>query len=245
MGMHSLKQKRADVAASQVVCGSYSKKEAAELIARGTRHIHSSPHLDKDICAAITRDSLQKKIVLPYPWENQPGIIEMSLTKSAQRQDTIRDIISRLGVGGKRDLKEKLESLLEELITNSIYHAYQNPDGSSRYARRDSIVLPEAEKIRLSFIATKEGLHLKVSDQGGSFKFNEAAQSFARCYGGSHQQIQNKEGGAGLGLYMSYEVCTHLKIVSVPGRETSVSCWLADKSAFDPKVFSFNFFEWR
>lgn len=243
--MGSLSQMKAEVPEEKLVTGLFSKREAAALIAQGTRHLHSSRQSPLDTCATITQEALAKKTVLVYPWENQGVLHELQLTKSAQRQQSIGAIIQQIGITGKRDLKEKLESLLEELITNAIYHAYQNADGSPRYARRDSISLTEAEKIKICFSYSKDGLHLRVSDQGGSFRFQQASQSFERCYGSSHQQIEAKEGGAGLGLYMSYEVCTHLKVVSVTGRETLVSCWLADKSAFDPSVFSFNFFEWR
>jgi hypothetical protein len=84
-----------------------------------------------------------------------------------------------------------------------------------------------------------------VTDSGGNFRFEQVAKSFSRCYGNSAQQIEEKEGGAGLGTYMCFELCTHLKIVSVPGQLTAATCWIADKTAFDPDTFSFNFFEWR
>jgi len=228
-----------------IACGLFSKKEAAGLIAGGTRHIHSSPHASHDACAKVTQESLAKKSLHPYPWEQHRDTHELFLNASAQRYQFINQVIQRTGVSTKRDLKEKLESLLEELVTNSIYHAYQNADASPRYARKDSIVLSEAERITIRFASGKSGIFLQVSDQGGSFKFSDVAKSFGRCYGSSHQQIEAKEGGAGLGLYMSYEVTTHLKVVSVAGRETSISCWLADKTAYAPEVFSFNFFEWR
>jgi len=68
------------------------------------------------------------------------------------------------------------------------------------------------------------------------------SQAFSRCYGDHSTQIEDKEGGAGLGVYMVFEAVTHLKVSVTPGVSTEFSCWISDKKHFDPEYFSFNFF---
>ena len=228
-----------------VICGLFSKKEAARHIASGTRHLHCSALGANDPCAKLTQAALQTRTFHPYPWELMTKPSELSIVSSSERYNHIQDVIRIAGLSGKRDLREKLEGILEELVTNAIYHAYRKKDGTTKYARRDSITLADLEKIKVRFYATPEGIFLSVTDRGGSFGFDEVSKSFGRCYGSSLHQIEAKEGGAGLGIYMSFEAATHLKVVSVPGKETTVSCWLADKSSFDSDLFSFNFYEWR
>ena len=71
------------------------------------------------------------------------------------------------------------------------------------------------------------------------------AGAFKRCYGAASHQIESKESGAGLGLYMVFESATHMKVVVFPGKTTIVSCWLSDKPVDGSDYFSFNFFERR
>jgi len=228
--------------ATRIVCGLFTKREAAHLIANGTQHLHSSTLAGRDAAARITADSIDQQRVPIYPWEQVEPKSNFQVTSSAERYDFIRDILSRQGVSSRRDLKERIETATEELLTNAIYHAYHNTDGSPRYVRRQSVTLPPAEAVDLQFAQSQEGSLLVVTDKGGSLQFDKLAQCFSRCYGAGPNQIENKEGGAGLGIYMVFEIVTHMKIVSNPGVNTSVSCWIAAPGTFDPDIFSFNFF---
>jgi len=228
----------------ELICGSFTKRDAAQRIAKGVRHLHSSPLGDRDACARVALECLQRKKALSFPWEpSDAGTLQVG--SSAERVRAIQEVIERCGLTGKRGLKDRAIGILEELVSNAIFHAYHHPDGEPKYSRRDAVILNKEEKVAVSFKATDGGLYLSVTDRGGSFRFEQVAKSFGRCYGNSIDQIETKEGGAGLGTYMTFELCTHLKYVSVGGQATTASCWIADKAAFDPDIFSFNFFEWR
>ncbi len=87
------------------------------------------------------------------------------------------------------------------------------------------------------------GLYLAIHDKGGTLSFQHVQDAFNRCYlGDQKDKIENKEGGAGLGLYMVFEAVTHLKVNITPGVSTVVSCWLQEKPRHVEESFSFNFF---
>jgi len=230
----------------KLVTGLFSKKEAAEVIANGCRHIHSSTLGARDACALISREMLERSIQIPFPWELVKDSTLESLRTSRERHALIHSIASGKKITGRRDLKEKMTSVLEELVTNAIYHSYVERDDTPRYPRQKPAVLADSERVDVRYHIVDEGIYLSVSDRGGGLSFSSVSRAFARCYGKrSEAQIEDKEGGAGLGLYMVFETVTHLKFVTVPGVRTEICCWIADKRSFDPDHFSLNFFEWR
>ena len=231
--------------AVEVLCGLFSKKEAAHLIAGGARHLHSSTLASRDTGARATTESIETNTVALYPWEQADPKIASRISSSAQRYDFIREVLSRQSIASRRDLKERLETVMEELLTNAIYHAYLEPDGAPRYQRRQSVQLPENDAIEVEFAHGNEGALLTVTDRGGVLTFDHVARSFSRCYSAGMEQIEAKASGAGLGIYMVFELATHLKIFLEPGKSTRIACWIAAPGSFDPDMFSFNFFERR
>ncbi|MBI4404910.1 MAG: hypothetical protein HY537_12150 [Deltaproteobacteria bacterium] len=227
-------------AVPEIVCGSFSKEEAAKLISAGTRHVHSSRLGDDDLYAKITKETLNFGRTLSFPWELQKDCQEITILSSDARNDVTQKILSGLGGIGR---KERVTCVTEELLSNAIYHAYQLPDGSPKYLRLQTVTLSPTEAVSLRFACSPRGLFLSVVDQGGALTFKLIAQAFSRCYARQSDQIENKESGAGLGLYMVFEAVTHLKIVTIPGKKSIVSCWIEEQRAADPHFFSFNYFE--
>jgi anti-sigma regulatory factor (Ser/Thr protein kinase) len=240
-----MKAKRENkTAKEEVLVGHFSKKDAATRVADGCRHVHSSALGTKDPAYALTLQSLADNKDTTYPWELTRESNVLTIGTSNARHELIQRIVADTGVSTKRHLNEKLTSVLEELVTNSIFHAYRNHQGGEKYQRTKSATLSTSEMISVRYKANENGIYLSVTDQGGTLSFADVASSFRRCYG-SDAQIQTKEGGAGLGMYMIFEYASHLKIISAPGKMCQVSCWLADKKAYDPHAFSFNFFQRR
>ncbi len=229
---------------TEVISGVFSKKSAVDAIGNGCRHLHSSTLAERDPATKSTQEALSNSTVPTYPWESGNKIEELRLASSVDRQSLIHQVITRAGIEKKRYLREKAESVLEELLTNALFHAYRNPDGKEKYSRRSQVTLKSSEVITLRFQLSANGLFLSVEDLAGSLDFNEVAQALSRCYGPG-AQIENKEGGAGLGTYMVFDAVTHLKIVTSKGKKTTVSCWIADQKSHKQELFSFNFFERR
>lgn len=228
---------------NQFVCGLFSKKEAAEIIAEGGAHIHSTTMGYRDELAKVTRNLLNENDPKAYPWEHLQKCQEVTLRSSAERYKMIKRATVDLGIFSKRGYAEKVECVLEELITNGIYHAYRKGDGSIKYWRDQSAELEPGETLKIRYQTTPEGIYLSVEDQGGRLKLEDIGKAFFRCYHQPDRQIEEKEQGPGLGLYMVFDLVTHFRVDVTEAQKTLVSCWLADRRVSHPSIFSFNYFQ--
>ncbi len=225
----------------KVNCGVFTKEEAARLIGGGAPHIHASEMKEKDPCLRSTGEILAGRKI-KYPWETSGGV-EAALKSSADRSSAIRKMTIECGLTSRRELKEKLESIAEELLSNAFYHAYRQLDGTPKYRRKETVVLSGNEVIFFRYACHNEGIFLSVQDRGGELCFEHISKSFNRCYGNQKTQIESKESGAGLGLYMVFEMVTHIRIDVKRNEKTCVSCWVPERRASDLTQFSFNYFE--
>jgi len=228
----------------EVICGLFSKQEAAHLIGQGAHHVHSTVLGNRDACARVSQDAVVNGKEALYPWEMVNKAEEVAIQSTANRQQTIGKVASKIGLCSKKAVAERVKHVLEELITNAVYHGYRLKDGTEKYHRGSPVVLEPSDKVVIKFGSDDTGVYLCVEDHGGSLRFDEVADSFERCYKRKHHdQIETKETGAGLGLYMIFETVSHLKVDMVPGSKTCVSVWIPDKKHFDRDNFSFNFFK--
>lgn len=233
-----------DVSKSIAVGGAMAKRDAAKRIANGCRHVHSSPLGTRDPAVLHTEQAIANGEVPSYPWEVSK-VSTFTLMSSDDRHELIEAILGRFGHSWKREMRERVKSIVEELVTNAIYHSYREPDGSRRFPRTKTARLSPKEAIDVMVGAGEGGVYLAIRDKAGTFHFDAVSSAFHRCYGSPAEQIESKESGAGLGLYFVFEAATHLKVVNDSGKTAEVSCWVADKKHFDASVFSFNFFERR
>ncbi len=229
----------------ECLVGVYSKKAAADRIVHGCRHLHSTPLGDKDPGVQITRANLKNPDLIPYSWEPKDAAQLCELASSQGRFELIQAIVMSLGLKGRRSLGDTVTTVLEEMISNAIYHPYRNDDGTQKYSRKQVATLAQNESVCVQYASDERGVYLSVGDQGGTITFDQIANSFKRCYGEPSAQIEQKDSGAGLGIYMVFEAATHFKLVTYPDRSAEMSCWIADKRSYDPEVFSFNFYERR
>lgn len=220
-----------------------TKKEGAERIAGGVRHLHSSEKGKGTADTKATQEALKDGSVPTYEWE-RTKTKEFRIASSAERYDLIARLVGDAKLRTKRVLRERLEIVLEELLTNSLYHAYRSDAGQEKYARKEAVrLIAPRETLTVRYGADDTGIFLLVQDCGGSLHFKDIAAALARCYSGPKgDQIEMKDSGAGLGLYMVYDSATHLKVVCQPGVSTTISVWISDKKTYDPDTFSFNYF---
>lgn len=238
--MSTLKKKSLVQASPDIVVMTLSRREAAAWITRGARHIVVSPLGDKDPEVKLTRTAIERGAVPTLPWEQSKITVNLGVQRSADRHAIVQQILKESGLDSKRQLTQTLKSVLEELLTNSIYHAYRS-SGKEKYSRTTAVDLTTSERVSVELSTTDSGCLVVVRDQGGHLEFEKIGRALERCYE-TETQIESKEGGAGLGLYMIFEAVSHLKIVNVPGKMTTFSCWIATSRHFDPGVFSFHYF---
>lgn len=226
-----------------IVCSHFSKSEAAQLIAKGYQHVHSTELGERDACYQITLQKMHETSIHSYyPWEGLVSTESLILKSSRDRLSTFEKILKALELTDKPSLSHKLSTVYEELITNAIYHAYEGRKGKPKYERSQPAQLADKEAIEIRFGGNQDGIFLSITDKGDQLEFETIAHAFNRCYSLPEIQMETKKSGAGLGLYMIFETVTHLKIEIAPGQGTEFSCWLAKKRRYDPKLFSFNYF---
>ncbi len=233
------KKQRAQAGMAAAV-GIFTKAEAAKQVADGVRHVHCSELGTRDPIYVATLAAADKVAPPRYLWEPSLKTTEIVVTHSVDRHEIFDQLISKSAVEVKRQLREKVGMVLEELLSNAIFHAFHT-DGKEKYSRSADVSLNSNEAVKVRFAATEDGCFLEVSDTGGTLGFESVAESLKRCYQ-SDAQIQSKESGAGLGIYMVFETVSHLKIVNEPNKKTVISCWIADRRSENPKSFSFNYF---
>lgn len=225
--------------------GLLTRVEAAKSVISGTQHVHSSV-LGESEPDAVKVDSFlndDQGLVPTFSWECDEELRETLIHSSGERRSVVREILTSEGIAEKKSLYEKLNTVLEELISNSIFHAY-NSESNTRYHRTDSISLGDKEAVKLECKAVEKGVFIRITDTGGALKFSTLQSVFSRCYlKEDADQIDTKDQGAGLGLYMVFETVTHLKFVIEPNKKTTVTCFIADRKHFDPDRFSIDFFE--
>ena len=154
-----------------------------------------------------------------------------------------KEMIQAMALSSDRKLNEGTMAVLEELITNAIYHSYRTQSGERKYNRAENAHLPKGEEIRVSYNVNSDGVYLRVEDSGGTLTFEDIRESIDRCYRKDDDQVLNNETGGGLGLYISFDRATHIKVEVFKNKKTIVSCWIAGKRTFNQEVFSFNYFE--
>jgi hypothetical protein len=151
------------------------------------------------------------------------------------------------GVTGR--LATEFCTVAEELVTNAIYDAPVDARGASRFAdcKRDvEVELEPTEAIEVELADDGARLAVCVTDPFGSLSCEQVQDSMARCLRKGADQIAYKPGGAGLGLYHSYERLSHLvfniaerrmtQVIGVIDRRGTFRDWAARGKSFD--VFS-------
>lgn len=227
-----------------LVTGLFSKTEAAQLISQGVRHLHSSILGAHDPCVLTTEKLLQKKTG-HYSWDLTSQSEELIILKSSERAELFEQICSKTEFGQRTQNRTSLRQILEELLTNAIFHAYKQTGNQDKYNRLQPANLSAEETISVGYAEQPSGLFLSVEDQGGNLTFESFSSCFKRCYSQSKSSIQldQKHQGAGLGLYLIFELSTHVCVFVKPGHQTRFLVWIASSGQADPDTFSFNFFE--
>jgi hypothetical protein len=110
-------------------------------------------------------------------------------------------------------------TVVDEFVTNAIYNAPVDASGQRRFAhlsRGVEVVLgpEESVDVELSFDAGRLGV--AVFDPFGSLTARRVQESMARCLRRGGDQVAQKPGGAGIGLYYSYELLSRFVVEIVP-----------------------------
>lgn len=148
----------------------------------------------------------------------------VSITDSRRRSQVIDEVgafASRLDCS--RRMVRHATDLADEMVTNALYNAPVDENGSHRYrslSRSEHFELAPHEAVEVSFACDGRFLALGVADPFGSLTAHRVLEYLARCFAGGESQIDEKKGGAGLGLFKSLSVVSSYVINISPGRRT-------------------------
>lgn len=149
----------------------------------------------------------------------------MILTRADDRDVAVERILEFLrGLEVGRQMLSTIGVVADELITNAIYNAPRDDSGQPLYAstcRREKITLAPREYVRVQFGCNGQRFALAVNDKFGALTGDHLRSGLRRCLS-NEDQIEQKAGGAGLGLYMVLTSCSQLVINLEPGTRTEV-----------------------
>lgn len=147
------------------------------------------------------------------------------------------DIVPRLvdivrSLGGSRRVANSVALVADELLTNAVYNAPRDGEGSPRYAhvsRREKIELEPTEYVRFEYGSDGTTFGLAVTDNFGALEDARVRSRVHTCLT-ADQQIEYKDGGAGLGLYTALSQASQLIINVERGVRTEViALWSLDR----------------
>ncbi|MFB6350916.1 MAG: hypothetical protein ABEN55_08190 [Bradymonadaceae bacterium] len=159
-----------------------------------------------------------------FPWGAQTE--SLTVASSGEIEDVVgmsREFVGSMGVS--RRVRQTFSLVAEELTSNALYDAPVDDAGEFRFAdldRSEQVELDDDEQVEVTFCNDGERIGVSVSDPFGSLTPRLVIEYLARCFRRNHDQIDRSAGGAGLGLYQSFEGLSHMAVNLEPGERTEL-----------------------
>ena len=136
--------------------------------------------------------------------------------------------------------------MANELVSNALYNGPEGKRNGAHYPidRKDPVFLKGSELIQLHIGIDHQCALLSVIDCFGTLSKEKVIESLYRSF--KEKTVENKKGGAGLGLYLSYSHGNQFIVNSKAGVKTEVII-LIDKTKryknYKSRSKSFHFFD--
>lgn len=201
--------------------------EHPALFDRGMRHIvarHNAHDLAQVLRAIGARSAPAPETWLATLRAEQHVPVNGSAAKGAAIEAT-RAFATRL------DIAERMVAnachVVEELVTNAVFNAPVD-DGTgehlfTRRKRSEAVVLPAGKAVQLSLRSDGVRLAITVVDPWGTLPPGGVHAYLAKGFRRGPDQVDKKEGGAGLGLYQVFDASSHLVVVLEPRKRTELT----------------------
>jgi anti-sigma regulatory factor (Ser/Thr protein kinase) len=149
--------------------------------------------------------------------------------QGASQRDELVNCVHDLAktVGARRRELLAIASITDELLTNAIYDAPTDAFGEHKYAhmnRQSKVALAPGENVSLVYGSDGCTLAISVVDNFGSLPVDRIRSRLLACM--SSNPIEDKAGGAGLGLYSVLKQCDELIINVEPGKRTEIIAFI-------------------
>jgi len=143
---------------------------------------------------------------------------------------------------------ELLLTVAEELTTNALYDAPVDTLSRARNAalpRSERVDLAPSEEIAVTVACDGRRIGISVEDPFGSLRPETVVDYLAKCFRRGNDQIDRKEGGAGLGLFYAFNSLSHF-VVNIQPKKRTEFIGLLDVAGsfreFEQREKSFNVF---
>ena len=116
-----------------------------------------------------------------------------------------------------------LVDLCDEFLMNAIYDAPRDEEGKPIYAstpRNERVLLKPDQAAKFRYASDGELLAISVEDAFGAINRDKVVSYLSKCFAKGDDQIDAKEGGAGLGLYIIWKSVNHFILNIDPGVRT-------------------------
>lgn len=157
-------------------------------------------------------------------WGVEPYCVR--IRDSRLKQDYISEVAQyALALGCNERVVELIETIVDELVTNAIYNAPRDADGTPKYAkrsRREPVVLDDAEAGELQFACDGDYIAIAQIDPFGALTQETVVSYLNRCLVKGPDQISEASGGAGIGLFRVFQSLSKFVINIDPGKKTEV-----------------------
>jgi hypothetical protein len=152
--------------------------------------------------------------------------VSTSEVRGADERDDVVEAVAAHAewLGAGRDAKRAVAAIVDELVTNAVYDAPRDAGGRPRYLhvdRREKVRLDPWEYVTVRWGSDGDMLIVSVSDCFGALRPEHVRNGLRRCLG-ADDQIEQKPGGAGLGLYTALAHSSQLVINIGAGSRTEV-----------------------
>jgi hypothetical protein len=115
-------------------------------------------------------------------------------------------------------------AVADEFVTNAVYNAPVDPQGRFRFAhhsRTHHVALDPGEEVEVKLCCDGRRLGISASDPFGSLK-PERLDHLSKGQRRGNDQVDMKEGGAGLGFYLIFDALSHFIVNLSPGKKTEM-----------------------
>jgi hypothetical protein len=134
---------------------------------------------------------------------------EVIVKSSDQKNPLVEDVGNYLtSIGCNKRLVGLARGVIDEFVMNAVYNAPVDKKGVPKYATRsrsERVDLLKNEEVRFRYACDGRLLALSVEDNFGRLEPSTVLNYLRKCFMRGDDQIDKKQGGAGLGLYYIFE----------------------------------------
>ena len=171
-------------------------------------------------------------------------------TNTSENKNEIISAAAELAqkVGLQNRLTNLFCTVVDEFFTNALYNAPVDNKGQyrfSHFSRTQEVELDNHEFVDIVLACDSRRIGVSITDPFGSLSEAKTLEYLAKCFRKGEDQIDKKEGGAGLGLYSTFESLSHFIINLQHNKKTEMIGLLDIRGShkdFVSKGKSFNIF---